>query len=97
MKKYDDQVLEVLVEGPSKKAERASCSPMFSSQMAGRSRTNTVVNFANDRIHPVSKGDLVQVKMETVYPHSLAGTIVGLEPCTEVTKSPIQRTPLTLR
>jgi len=95
MQRYDGQVVEVLVEGPSKKAERASCTPMFSSQMAGRTRTNVVTNFSNDRNHPVQKGDLVKVHVDTVYPHSLAGKLLDREDAPS--HDTAQRTSLTLR
>ena len=77
MKRYQDRVVEVLVEGQSRKAERAGCTPLFATQMAGRTRTNVVTNFSNDREFPIQKGELVQVRVDKVFPHSLSGEVVG--------------------
>ena len=96
MKKYQGRTVEVLVEGPSRKAERASASAEFKMQMAGRTRSNVVTNFSTQIDRPVKKGDLVQVVIDTVYPHSLAGTLVGVENEQTKTADP-KRTPLTLR
>jgi len=74
LKKYADQVVEVLVEGPSKK----SLGPGREPQMTGRTRTNVVVNF------PVADkgfgawrwvGQLAQVRVTRVLPHSLYGEV----------------------
>ena len=64
--------------------------------MAGRTRSNVVTNFSTQLDRPVQKGDLVQVVVDTVYPHSLAGTLIGVDSKRAETTEP-RRTPLTLR
>ena len=73
--KYQDHVVEVLVEGPSRSALKPGAPP----QMTGRTRTNVVVNF------PVAErgfgawrwvGELAQVRVTRVLAHSLYGQIV---------------------
>ena len=73
--RYADTVVEVLVEGPSKRSSR---QPNAEPQMTGRTRTNVVVNF------PVKElgfgawrwvGKLANVRVQTVHAHSLYGEI----------------------
>ena len=96
MKRYQDRVVEVLVEGPSKKAVRANSGAMFSSQMAGRTRTHVVTNFTTSRDRPVQKGDVVQVRVDIVHPHSLFGTLLEVREGKELAPVSVS-TPLTLR
>lgn len=57
-------VQEVLVEGPSRK---------YPDQMCGRTRTNKTVNFLAKEATLI--GQIVQVKIEEAYAHSLIGTL----------------------
>jgi tRNA-2-methylthio-N6-dimethylallyladenosine synthase len=59
-----DQVLEVLVEGTSKRSQEELC---------GRLRTNQVVNFSGPQ---ELLGQLVKVRLTEAHPHSLRGTQV---------------------
>ncbi len=61
------RVMEVLVDG------RARKNP---TELTGRTRCNRVVNFEGDG--RVGIGDLVQVRITEVLPHSLRGTLTGL-------------------
>jgi tRNA-2-methylthio-N6-dimethylallyladenosine synthase len=60
------RTLEVLVDGASKKN---------AGELSGRTRCNRVVNF--DGQERVSVGDLVQVRVSEVLPHSLRGTLAA--------------------
>jgi tRNA-2-methylthio-N6-dimethylallyladenosine synthase len=60
------QALEVLVDGVSKKNPR---------ELSGRTRCNRVVNF--DGQGNVSVGELTQVRIDQVLPHSLRGTLAS--------------------
>jgi tRNA-2-methylthio-N6-dimethylallyladenosine synthase len=71
---YSEQVVEVLVEGPSKRATKPGAPP----QLTGRTRSNVVVNF------PVTDlgfgawrwvGKLAEVQVKRVLAHSLYGEI----------------------
>lgn len=62
---YRDKVVEVMVEGLSKKG---------GNQYSGRSRQNRVVNFTSDTI--LSSGDFVDVKITEPRPNSLLGVKV---------------------
>jgi tRNA-2-methylthio-N6-dimethylallyladenosine synthase len=57
------KVLDVLVEGRSKRGE----------QLSGRTDTNKIVNFDGDNIYI---GKLVKVNIEDAYPHSLRGKLI---------------------
>ncbi|MFT7623853.1 MAG: tRNA-2-methylthio-N6-dimethylallyladenosine synthase [Myxococcota bacterium] len=75
LQKYADQVVEVLVEGPSKGSLKAGQPP----QLAGRTRTNVVVNFAIPNLKLGAMrlvGELVNIRIQRVLPHSLVGEIV---------------------
>ena len=75
LKAYADQVVDVLVEGPSKKSLQPGQEP----QMTGRTRTNVVVNFpVADRGLGAWRwvGQLANVKITKVLPHSLYGEVV---------------------
>lgn len=60
--KYQDQVIEILVEGAAKKYEN---------QYSGRNRQNRVVNFISDTI--LSSGEFVNVKITEPKQNSLFG------------------------
>jgi tRNA-2-methylthio-N6-dimethylallyladenosine synthase len=60
------RTLEVLVDGASKKS---------AGELSGRTRCNRVVNFDGQGL--VSVGDLVQVRVSEVLPHSLRGTLAA--------------------
>lgn len=62
-KSLEGEVVEVLVEGRSKKGER---------DLTGRTRSNKIVNFEGDLD---LAGRLVSVKILKAYPHSLRGEI----------------------
>jgi tRNA-2-methylthio-N6-dimethylallyladenosine synthase len=65
------RVVQVLVEGVSAKkhAGFVKTTP-HTRQMTGRSAANKIVHFPSDTLAP---GDLVQIKIENAYPHSLWG------------------------
>ena len=69
--------LEVLVEGKSQKVRDGfeNLAPDLT-QMTGRSDTNKIVHFPSRQARP---GDLVRVRIENAYPHSLWGHPVGVE------------------
>ncbi|MBT9558348.1 MAG: tRNA (N6-isopentenyl adenosine(37)-C2)-methylthiotransferase MiaB [Myxococcales bacterium] len=74
-----DQVVEVLVEGPSR------ASTALKPQMMGRTRTNVIVNFpvgsmALGQLRWV--GQMAQVKVTRVSPHSVTGEVVQIEETT---------------
>jgi tRNA-2-methylthio-N6-dimethylallyladenosine synthase len=60
------RTMEVLVDGVSKKNPR---------ELSGRTRCNRVVNF--DGLGSASVGDLTQVHIDQVLPHSLRGTLAS--------------------
>lgn len=60
---YEDQVVEVLVEGPSKKDP---------TRLTGRTRTNKIVNFPGD---PACIGELLQVRITQAGLYALAGEV----------------------
>jgi tRNA-2-methylthio-N6-dimethylallyladenosine synthase len=61
-----DALVEVLVDGAAKK------NP---GELSGRTRCNRIVNF--DGQGQVAVGDLVQVRVTEVLPHSLRGALVA--------------------
>ena len=63
-KEYENQTIEVLVEGISKNDE---------SKFSGRTRNGKLVNFVGENINP---GDLVNVKITRAQPFSLIGEII---------------------
>lgn len=63
-KEYEDKVVEVLVEGPSKNDE---------TKLTGRTRNGKLVNFAGDE---KLVGELVNLKIVRAQPFSLIGEIV---------------------
>jgi tRNA-2-methylthio-N6-dimethylallyladenosine synthase len=60
------ETVEVLIDGRSKKNAR---------ELSGRTRCNRVVNF--DGQGSASVGDLAQVHIDQVLPHSLRGTLAS--------------------
>jgi len=76
MARYEGAEVEVLVEGPSQKSQREQCTSDFAAQMTGRTRTNVVVNF--DRLPGAEflPGDIVDVRVEKIFRHSLVGDVV---------------------
>ena len=63
--------LEVLVEGISPKQRDGFVQETQKTrQMTGRSATNKIVHFPSDR---AAVGDLIQIRIENAYPHSLWG------------------------
>jgi tRNA-2-methylthio-N6-dimethylallyladenosine synthase len=64
--RLEGRTMEVLVDGAAKKSAR---------ELSGRTRCNRVVNF--DGQGRVSVGDLVQVRVSEVLPHSLRGTLAA--------------------
>ena len=71
--RYQDQVVEVLVEGPSKKSGQ-----LGESQMTGRTRTNVVVNFPVDNAVLGNwrwTGKMANVRIKRVLAHSLYGEV----------------------
>ena len=69
------QTLEILVEGESQK-EREGFEKITinAKQMTGRSPSNKVVHFPGEH---VNIGDMVQIRIDNAYPHSLWGHPVG--------------------
>ena len=65
-RRLDGRTVEVLVDGTSKKN---------AGELSGRTRCNRVVNF--DGQGRVSVGDLAQVRVSEVLPHSLRGTLAS--------------------
>ncbi|MCF0148633.1 MAG: tRNA (N6-isopentenyl adenosine(37)-C2)-methylthiotransferase MiaB [Clostridium sp.] len=63
-KAFEDKIVEVLVEGPSKNDE---------SKFTGRTRNGKLVNFSGEN---VNIGDLVNVKILRAQPFSLIGEVV---------------------
>ncbi|MEX1315145.1 MAG: tRNA (N6-isopentenyl adenosine(37)-C2)-methylthiotransferase MiaB [Desulfotignum sp.] len=65
------RVVQVLVEGVSAKQHDGFVKTTpHTRQMTGRSAANKIVHFPSDTLAP---GDLVQIKIENAYPHSLWG------------------------
>jgi tRNA-2-methylthio-N6-dimethylallyladenosine synthase len=65
------RVVQVLVEGVSaKKQDGFVKTTPHTRQMTGRSAANKIVHFPSDTLAP---GDLVHIKIENAYPHSLWG------------------------
>ncbi|HIA04394.1 MAG TPA: tRNA (N6-isopentenyl adenosine(37)-C2)-methylthiotransferase MiaB, partial [Myxococcales bacterium] len=74
MLKYQDQVVEVLVEGPSKQSRKDNAE----AQLMGRTRTNVVVNFpvANAAVGAWRwTGKTAQIQVKRVLSHSLYGEV----------------------
>jgi tRNA-2-methylthio-N6-dimethylallyladenosine synthase len=69
------ETVEVLVEGPSRKAEAGS--PEAALQLQGRDPAHRVVNFQARR--PLA-GELVRVRLVEATPHSLIGELAGARP-----------------
>jgi tRNA-2-methylthio-N6-dimethylallyladenosine synthase len=65
---YADQRVEVLIEGTSKRTD---------AHLAGRTRTNVVVNVVPPEGHADLQGALVDVQIRRVHRHSLFGEAVG--------------------
>ena len=63
-KAYENKIVEVLVEGPSKNDK---------SKFTGRTRNGKLVNFTGEN---VTIGDLVNVKILRAQPFSLIGEVV---------------------
>ncbi|MBA3013112.1 MAG: tRNA (N6-isopentenyl adenosine(37)-C2)-methylthiotransferase MiaB [Proteobacteria bacterium] len=71
------KVLEVLVEGESQKLHDGFIKTSDQMrQMTGRSASNKVVHFPSESC---ATGDLVKVRIENAYPHSLWGLTLGAE------------------
>lgn len=72
---YAGKTLEILVEGPSRKASRGGEAAL---QLCGRTRSNIVVNFPVPMADLVSRrwiGKLAAVRVEKVLSHTLFGTL----------------------
>jgi tRNA-2-methylthio-N6-dimethylallyladenosine synthase len=68
--------VEVLVEGPSRKAESGNQGAAL--QLQGRDPQHRVVNF--QALHELRAGQLVRVELVEATPHSLIGELVGVQP-----------------
>jgi tRNA-2-methylthio-N6-dimethylallyladenosine synthase len=69
--------LEVLVEGESKKLHDGFIKTSDQmKQMTGRSASNKIVHFPSENCRV---GDLISIRIENAYPHSLWGTPLGAE------------------
>ncbi|OLC14201.1 MAG: tRNA (N6-isopentenyl adenosine(37)-C2)-methylthiotransferase MiaB [Candidatus Rokubacteria bacterium 13_1_40CM_69_27] len=66
-RRLQDRVVDVLVDGPSRKNTR---------ELQGRTRCNRVVNFEADGRAAV--GDIVAIQITDVLPHSLRGALASL-------------------
>jgi tRNA-2-methylthio-N6-dimethylallyladenosine synthase len=76
MQRYQGRVVEVLFEGPSRMSSKGVSNEW---QLMGRTRTNVVVNVpvpVGDYWNERWVGQLAQVKVESVRPHSLYGHLV---------------------
>jgi tRNA-2-methylthio-N6-dimethylallyladenosine synthase len=70
------ETVEVLVEGPSRKA--GAGSPGAALQLQGRDPQHRVVNFQTQRA--LRPGQLVRVELVEATPHSLIGELAGVQP-----------------
>jgi tRNA-2-methylthio-N6-dimethylallyladenosine synthase len=70
------ETVEVLVEGPSRKAESSVAGA--GAQLQGRDPYHRVVNFRASRALP--PGRLVRLELVEATPHSLIGEFVGVQP-----------------
>ncbi len=69
--------VEVLVVGESAKLREGFAKTYENmKQMSGRSEANTIVHFPSDT---AQIGDLLKVRIENAYPHSLWGVPIGVE------------------
>ncbi|MCD4676973.1 MAG: TRAM domain-containing protein, partial [Desulfobacula sp.] len=69
------KTLEILVEGKSvKKRDGFEQTPGKMEQMTGRSESNKIVHFPSEH---VNIGDIIKIKIEDAYPHSLWGYPLG--------------------
>jgi len=74
-RKQVGQILKVLVEGKStKKRDGFKQTRKNMEQMAGRSESNKIVHFPSDH---ANIGDIIKIKIENAYPHSLWGHPLG--------------------
>ncbi|MBI9090924.1 MAG: tRNA (N6-isopentenyl adenosine(37)-C2)-methylthiotransferase MiaB [Desulfobacterium sp.] len=70
------QCVRVLVEGKSQKKRHSSkASQSNLPQMTGRTESAKIVHFHGEDIHP---GDILDIKIEHAYPHSLWGSVQGV-------------------
>ncbi|MBU2456138.1 MAG: tRNA (N6-isopentenyl adenosine(37)-C2)-methylthiotransferase MiaB [Proteobacteria bacterium] len=67
-------ILDILVEGESTK-KRDGFEPGFKKQMKGRSQSNKIVHFPSGH---VNIGDMIKIRIENAYPHSLWGHPLGV-------------------
>ena len=65
--KYENKIVEVLVEGPSKNNDNI---------LTGYTKQNMLVNFEDDKNKPCQIGDLVNVKITKAYSWHLFGEVV---------------------
>ena len=71
------RVVEVLVVGESAKLrEGFDKTHANMKQMSGRSESNTIVHFPSDT---AQIGDLLKIRIENAYPHSLWGVPLGVD------------------
>jgi tRNA-2-methylthio-N6-dimethylallyladenosine synthase len=71
MTEYKDRIVEVLVEGLSERSRGKE------NQWTGRTRSNFVVNFSlNQENIKLNAGDLLNVRIEKILPHSLKGRMI---------------------
>ncbi len=66
--KYENQVVEVLVEGPSKNNKDI---------LTGYTKQNMLVNFNDNKEHPCAIGDLINVKITKAYSWHLFGEVIN--------------------
>lgn len=79
MQRYLGREVEILVEGPSRDAARGGRGKGPVREVAGRTRTNVVVNVPADVPADGLRGRLARVGIEEVLPHSLRGTVLAWE------------------
>jgi tRNA-2-methylthio-N6-dimethylallyladenosine synthase len=79
MQRYRGRVEEVLVEGPSRDMVRGGRGQGAVLEVAGRTRTNVVVNVPVDVPADRLRGRLARVRIDEVLPHSLRGTALSWE------------------
>ena len=65
--KYENKIVEVLVEGPSKNNKNI---------LTGYTKQNMLVNFNDDKERPCQIGDLIQVKITKAYSWHLFGEVL---------------------
>jgi len=74
-KELVEKTIKVLVEGKSqKKRDGFEQTRENMEQMAGRSESNKIVHFPSEH---VNIGDIIKIRIEDAYPHSLWGHPVG--------------------